>query len=196
MTTKKDNYTKRRKYFINKTFQAKFIIKFCFLIVLACILFGGLIYFMSLKTTTTAFENSRLVIKSTADYLLPILALISLITIIIVGVATMIITLFISHKIAGPAYRFEKISRAIAGGDLSLNVKLRSNDQLQPVAEGMDEMIKSLRLQIVNVKERLLELTVRLSEVKASKGEKIEAQLVDLNKILDELNKDLKHFKL
>ncbi|MCK4518810.1 MAG: hypothetical protein KAU12_01700, partial [Candidatus Omnitrophica bacterium] len=68
---------KRRNYYIDKKFQSRFIIRFCLLVILACVLFGGLIYFLSLKSTTTSFENSRLIIKSTADYLLPLITLTS-----------------------------------------------------------------------------------------------------------------------
>lgn len=196
MKTQRGDYIRRRKFFINKEFQSKFIIKFCLLIILACILFGSLIYFLSFRTTTTAFENSRLVIKSTADYLLPLLAFTSLITIIVIGLAMIIVTLFISHKIAGPAYRFEKVTSAIAGGDLSLNVRLRSKDQLQPMANSLDEMVKKLRLEILKIKEKISELTDCIEKIKSSKDEKLRIQIVDLEKIIDGLDKEIKYFKL
>ncbi len=196
METQKDNYTKRRKFFIDRKFQSKFIIKFCLLIILACILFGGLIYLLSSETTTTTFENSRLVIKSTADYLLPLLALTSLVTIIIVGLAMIITTLFISHKIAGPAYRFEKVANTIASGDLTLDVSLRPKDQLQPIAKGLTEMIKKLRSQVLKIKERISELTAYVEKIKSSQDEKLKPHMIDLEKIINELNKEIKYFKL
>ncbi len=196
MEIQKGNYTKRRKFFIDREFQSKFIIKFCLLVILACILFGGLIYLLSSETATTTFENSRLVIKSTADYLLPLLALTSLITIIVVGLAMIITTLFISHKIAGPAYRFEKVANVIASGDLTLDVSLRSKDQLQPIAKSLAEMVKKLRFQILKIKEGISELTNCVEKIKSSQDEKLKVHIIDLEKVINELDKEIKYFKL
>ena len=63
--------TRRKKYFINKGFQVEFVLKFCGLVALGCVIFGVALYVLSKNTLTTSFENSRLVVKSTADYLLP-----------------------------------------------------------------------------------------------------------------------------
>ncbi len=196
MEIQRNDYAKRRKFFIDRKFQSKFIIKFCLLVILACVLFGGLIYLLSSETTTTAFENSRLVIKSTADYLLPLLALTALITIVIVGLAMIITTLFISHRIAGPAYRFEKVTGDIASGNLNLDISLRSKDQLQPIAKGLAEMVKKLRFQITKIKERFSELTDCVEKMKSLQDEKLKLHMVDLEKTINELNKEIKYFKL
>ena len=57
---------KRRNYFINKSFQTEFILKFCTLVAIGCVVFGIVLYASSSRTLTTSFENSRLVVKSTA----------------------------------------------------------------------------------------------------------------------------------
>lgn len=196
MKTQKVGFMQRKHFFINKEFQSKFIIKFCLLITLACFLFGSLVYILSFKTTTTTFEGSRLVIKSTADYLLPLLSLTSMITIIVIGLATIVTILLISHKIAGPAYRFEKVVAAIADGDLNFDVRLRSKDQLQPIAKALNEMLKKWKLQISKIRDKISELTDCIDKIKGSKDEELKTQIAELSKITDELKKEIKYFKV
>ena len=68
---KNQSQNRRRNYFIKKRFQTNFIIKFCALVAIGSIISGTIIYLMSRAALTTTFENSRLAIKSTADYILP-----------------------------------------------------------------------------------------------------------------------------
>ena len=68
MKEKSKKKYKRKQYYI-KDFQIKFVTRFCFLLILGAIVMGSIVYFLSTQTVTTAFENSRLIIKSTADYI-------------------------------------------------------------------------------------------------------------------------------
>lgn len=147
-----ENLHKRTNYFIKKGFQANFIVKFCLLIMAACSVLSVSAYLLSQKTLTTAFENSRLVIKSTADFILPTLLVSSTASGIIICLATIIVVLFVSHKIAGPIYRFEKTAEAISEGNLTSGLRIRKDDQLQPLASSLDEMEASLRNNISELK--------------------------------------------
>ena len=184
---------RRRNYYINKKFQSRFIIRFCLLVILACVLFGGLIYFLSLKSTTTSFENSRLIIKSTADYLLPLITLTSIATIIIVGVFMIMVTLFISHKIAGPAYHLEKAVEAVGNGNLSLEVRLRSGDQLRPIADELNDMIKKLNQHVLKIKNMASELNSFADNAEAAREKNNTA---NIKKTINEINKEIGCFKL
>jgi nitrogen fixation/metabolism regulation signal transduction histidine kinase len=119
---------RRRNYFIKKKFQRDFILKFCGLVVGGSIISGVIIFMMSKNTLTSAFENSRLVIKSTADFILPAVCLSSAVVLILVGLAAIMITLFTSHKIAGPLYRMEQDVKEVAGGNLKIKFNLRGSD--------------------------------------------------------------------
>ncbi len=182
---------KRRKYYINKSFQSKFIIKFCLLIALACLVFGALVYMFSMTSCTTAFENSRLVIKSTADYLLPSMVLTALITTVIISLAVISITLFLSHKIVGPAYRFERVAREVTDGNLSLEVKLRSADQLQIVAESLDIMVKSLNRRISSLREKIDALSL-IAEKQSDKNQTSK----EAKELIDDISREINTFKL
>ena len=61
-----------------------------------------------IDSTTVVIENTRVIAKSTADFILPGLSL----TVVIVAASTALVMLFltlmITHRIAGPIYRFKK----------------------------------------------------------------------------------------
>jgi len=175
---------KRRKFYINKTFQRDFIIRFCILVALGAIVSTLIIYSMASSTVTTSFENSKLTIKSTADYILPAVLLASAVVIVLVGIATVAITLFTSHKIAGPLYRIEKDVEEVASGKLNMNFHLRKGDEIKPLAESLHIMTASLREKILKIKKELGELEKECKTGGASK-DRIIGKISDIKDILD-----------
>ena len=149
---------RRRNYFIKKKFQLHFIIKFCLLVITGTIASGVIIYMMSRSTVTTVFENSRLVIKSTAEFILPAVLLSSIVVTVVIGLATIFITLFTSHRIAGPLYRIEKDVGEVASGNLKKSFNLRQTDEIKPLAEALNEMAKNLKSEMEKIKCDIAEL--------------------------------------
>ena len=151
-----ENLQNRRKnYYIKKQFQRNFILKFCALVVAGSAITGLVIYLMSRSAVCTSFENSRLVIKSTADFILPAVLLSSAVSVILISLATIVITLFASHKIAGPLYRLEKDVQEIASGNLKVVFRLREDDELKALLGSMNDMVNALRGRIAGAKEGL-----------------------------------------
>jgi len=136
---------RRKNYFIEKSFQARFILKFCMLVVLGGVLTIGILFLLGKRSTTVAVVDSRVVVKTTADFLLPLLIQTAAVVMILVGTATIFVTLFVSHKIAGPLYRLKKAMQELAEGNLSAQMKLRKLDQLQDIADAFNEMTRKLK---------------------------------------------------
>lgn len=153
-----EDRNRRRNYYIKKDFQRSFILKFCLVVLIGSSLSGAIIYWISTATVTTSFENLRLVIKSTADYILPAVLVSGAVVIVITGIATIVITLFTSHKIAGPLYRIEKDIAEVASGNLRQEFNLRQGDEIRPIAEGLNSMAHFLRDEINVVKKSINEL--------------------------------------
>lgn len=142
---KKANVNRRRNYFIERSFQARFILKFCMLVALGSLLTIGILYFIGMRSTTVAIVNSRVVVKSTADFLLPVLIQTVLVVMVLVSIAAIIVTLFVSHKIAGPLYRLKKAMHSLGEGNFSIEIKLRKLDQLKDIAEAFNAMARKLK---------------------------------------------------
>jgi len=185
---------RRKNYFINKPFQAEFILKFCGVVALGSIFFGAILYEISSRTLTTSFENSRLVVKSTADYLLPVLLFGGLIVGLLTAIVASFIVLLMTHRLAGPIYRFEKYAQKIGSGELSPDLKIRKKDQFQNLVNTFNKMASNLNtglLEVVAVSERLDNLIEKLSGDSRSEIPLKE----DIAKILSELKKDKKDLK-
>lgn len=172
-----ENRKRRKNYFIKRKFQAGFIVKFCGLLVAASMLSGIIIYMMSGKAVTTAFENSRLVVKSAADFILPAVFSSGLAAVVIMGVAAIMVTMYVSHRIAGPLYRMEKDIQEVAGGNLNKRFGLRSTDELKALAESLDAMVTGLRQNIGAVKTAASELEKELAGEAKEKAEKLRKAL-------------------
>ena len=72
--------------------------------------------------------------------------------VIILVVVIFIGGIFVSHRIAGPMYHFEKSAQAIRDGDLSVNFNIRKSDEMKDAAFSLEEMVESLRKDMKDMK--------------------------------------------
>lgn len=161
---------KRRQYFIRKDYQFKFILKFCLIVLAGSIISTAFLFFFAQGTLTSSFEHSRLVIRNTANAIMPAVILTNVITLIVITFATIVIVLFISHKIAGPMFRFEKDLKDIGQGDLTKKVRLRKKDQFTNLADSLNTMTATLHEKVVSTQEEVGQLIARASKETAPQG--------------------------
>jgi hypothetical protein len=60
-------------------------------------------------------------------------------------------SVFVSHRIAGPLYRFNRIFRQVGNGDLSINIRIRKADYLWPETHCLNEMIQGLARRVEQI---------------------------------------------
>ena len=180
---------KRRQYFISKVFQSEFVLKFCGLVVLGSVVFGMMLYMLSKHTLTTSFENSRLVVKSTADYIFPGLLFGGLIVAVFTALAAGVIVVLMTHRIAGPMHRFEKYINEIGSGRFCSDLKIRKKDQFQNVAGALNKMTENLKLGLTEVNEVSDKLDKLIEELSDSSSREVLLK-EDVKRIVGELKKD------
>lgn len=188
---------KRRIYFIEKEFQTKFMLKFFSLVAIGGLITVGALYLATMQSNTVAFVDSRVVVKTTADFLLPLAIQTVIIVTVIVSIAALVVTLFVSHKIAGPLYRLKKVMASLEKGDFSGDFRLRHYDQLQDIAGAFNSMIVNTkeRLKVLQGLSNLLrEDLVGISATDIT--EKARPKIDELKRTLAELDKTLSHFKV
>jgi signal transduction histidine kinase len=59
-----------------------------------------------------------------------------------------LLTVFFSHKIAGPVYRFERVCNNMIEGNYTDVIKLRKGDEMQNLASLLNEVVKTSRERI------------------------------------------------
>lgn len=118
------------------------------------------------------------------------------------GILIAALSIFVSHKIAGPVYRFERSAHIIAKGDLTHRIKLRHGDELSDLQDAFNTMTESLRTMVCKDREvisRLVATGARLNEaIKKKKPDPDEIELVskELYLIIEELRQATAGFKI
>lgn len=176
---------KRRQYFIDSSFQSKFIVKFCAIVIVASLAIGAIITILSKDFTTVTIENTRVMVKTASEQMLPIIIVTVIIVNVFAAIAVIFLTLFTSHKIAGPLYRIKKEIDLLKKGNLHPNFRIRKGDQLQDLAGSLLDMSDSLRDKYILLKDRASQLRSIL-ETKGADQSAILDKLNEIDRILNQ----------
>lgn len=105
------------------------------------------------------------------------------------------ISLYVSHRFAGPIYRFERSARTLGEGNLAHRVSLRTGDELQEfqeefngMAAGLQALVQKDRNLAARLRERLDQAVRRLPEG----AEEARRELQDIRIELDHLTRSFK----
>jgi len=193
------NNQKRRTYYIEKKFQTKYILLTIFLLMTYTFAFIFIIF--SPYILTLYFDFYSLSEKAEAARTLLILH-----AKVWPGIAGIILlfgalSIFITHKIAGPLYRLKKTISEIINGNLDIKVNLRKGDDLKDLAEHVNMLAEELRTFVNTVKvdynllsEYILELEHEIDAkmITEESGRKIIKKVQDSRKnieaVLDKFN--------
>lgn len=167
---------KRRRILV-EGFQARFVatelawLAVCFVLFVAALL-GPLVWEINsgrvspydLTWATEFFElNNRI--------WLPLLAL-------FIGVGWMLVR--VSHRVAGPLYRFRQVFTQVARGDLSVRVRVRDGDYLTREGEDFDAMIRAVRDRVRRAQASAAEVHRDLKRLSRSTERASPKQIADL----------------
>ncbi|OIQ01659.1 MAG: hypothetical protein AUK55_01285 [Syntrophobacteraceae bacterium CG2_30_61_12] len=141
----------RRIVYIHKEFQTRFIIKFCLVALAAMVIAGVLLLLLSKESLTMTYHYHHLAVEETSRAILKAVIWTNLIVFLGLLAATVLVTLYVSHKIGGPLYRLGKALDAIGRGDLVRPVQLRRRDQLMELADQVNTMTKGLRTRLETI---------------------------------------------
>lgn len=177
------NRVRRRKYFIKKRFQLKISTYFLALVILEAVLISALFLYVSKGTLTTAYSQEGLRIESTFSFFFVSFILTSLIVGVMIGLSALVIFIYLSHRMAGPLYRFEKSLDDVANGNLCHRIKLRKTDQFEKLQDALNDFIKSMDSRVGDIKRNASVI------LKISKQEKIDKDQLkeDVEKLKDKL---------
>ena len=138
----------RKTIFIKKGLQLRYMLLICL-----SVLCGLTI--MTLELTITfneLFDAYPILMQPFYDAFLPILANFFY-KIAIYVLFVVLISAILSHKMAGPIYRFEQTCKAIAKGDFSQRVHLRKGDQFVELQDEFNKMMDRVEAEIKKNKD-------------------------------------------
>lgn len=86
-------------------------------------------------------------------------------------------SLFVSHRIAGPLYRFRAVFKELAGGNFSIRANIRKHDYLHTDAGAINEMIAALESRIRGLEDEAQKLKENTAQLKESVGSGASAEV-------------------
>ena len=191
--------SKRNQYFIKKTFQLKIIIRFILILIIGGFISGIVLYYSTSNELETKLNVAHITIRNTRDILLPSIILTSIIVFLLLSAVTVYTVLYLSHKIAGPLYKFEKITNEIGKGNLNVHVKLRERDELLPLQNAFISMKENLNSKIIvfhkNFKKIEKELNNAIQSSTFTENDK-KSLTTEITEFMVEYEKNLSFFKM
>jgi methyl-accepting chemotaxis protein len=182
---------KRSVFLINKPFQLRFCLYVCsWLIALSAVypivvynIFGYLIRYVSLDPFGPPLEG----ILKTRSEVLWLLVVFQF----VFALATFLISIFISHRIAGPLYKLGRFLDSARGGNLSERLTFRKTDHFQDLAIRYNEMVDGLRGIVGKNQERISNATGRIEAVIRSASPEARRELESALASLREAQKNI-----
>ena len=133
----------RRTIFIKKKLQLRYMA----LIILSVLCGLAIMTFELMATLNDLFVQYPVLVQPIYDQFIPIAASFFY-KIAIYLLFVVLISAILSHKMAGPVYRFEQTCKAIAKGDFSQRVHLRKGDQLTDLQEDFNATMDRVEADI------------------------------------------------
>ena len=65
-----------------------------------------------------------------------------------------LVSIFVTHKFAGPLYRIERVMQGIAEGNLPSSIRVRSDDDLQDLARHLDKAFGRITSALTAIREQ------------------------------------------
>jgi len=176
----------RRTVLVKRRLQLKYAA-----IVFAAVAFTGLI--VGIGSYLTMFKF----IKENDPSLMPVLSEVirmDMVKMIIFMGIMFLVSMFVSHRFAGPIYRFEQSAQILATGNLTHRVSLRTGDDLMELQDEMNAMISNLQRFVQKDRTLLEHLASKLEEtLKKIPDSPSESDVADFKSDLRELREELRH---
>ena len=139
-------------------FKLRFMLTFCIITITAVSMASLLFYFLTYRELSHDYGEAFFALQSVKRTVFPLLfaSIQSVALLALVSIAIAVISLFFSHKIAGPIYRFEQSMEAVGSGDLTCVVRLRAGDQFRLLEKTMCASINSMNQRVRGMNDVLL----------------------------------------
>jgi methyl-accepting chemotaxis protein len=116
-------------------------------------LYTAIFSILSANTLTIVYKGNNLSLGSTPSVLLVEMLRTNWILIFAGGILVVIAAVFLTHRVAGPIYKFERTIDGMALGNLDFHIKLRKHDEGNDLAEAINRLKNTLASNIDSMSE-------------------------------------------
>lgn len=156
-----------RKYFISRKFQIEFNLRFLLIIAATSIAVVLLFFYNARGTLTTGYMDTEVKMLQTGAYFLPSLAVSTVVIVIFSCLTGAFALILLSHRIAGPIFRFNTTLDELNAGDLTRRFNLRHNDQFKELADRINKLSAIMDGKICEIKGRAAEISSIIEDLRS-----------------------------
>ena len=182
-----------RNFLVKHELQGKYIFTIFILVFAGCILFSALFTAVSQDSMTLSYANNSLQIGTTPAILFKQIIKTQWMFIVGGGGIIVLLSLVMSHRFAGPIYRFEHTIKAMIKGDYSVRIHLRPKDDSHDLAELINTYNATLTADIKSLKESASVLRDHLNQISESTEQE---SIFEAFSVLHDIENKLRRFKV
>ncbi|GMR04216.1 MAG: hypothetical protein BMS9Abin23_0107 [Thermodesulfobacteriota bacterium] len=183
---------------VDKEFKLRFGLKFCLFTIAGFFVMTLFLYSVTSRSLVGSYGEAIYTIYNLRINIFSLVfaSFYSIAILVFVALSIAVISIFFSHKMAGPLYRIEKDLDLLRSGDLTVETRLRDKDQLMLLAGEQNRMVRSLNHIVRTSLDALSEMERAEEKIYALLGdgskpskEEISRALKDLASGVDALKK-------
>ena len=179
---------KRRNYFIKKDFQGKMILGVFLFVIGSIILFTVILGMFSADSMTISYKNNNLELGQTPMMLLKNALAANWLFILVGGSLLVGAAMLITHRIAGPQFRFEKALKNMIEGNLNDTIYLRNKDEGSDLADLINSFNSQLSKSIRDIDTRTKSIDDLLQQMEQEGSSQEAASLLESCKSIRKQN--------
>lgn len=106
--------------------------------------------------------------------------------------------IFLTHRVAGPIYRFEQTIKNAMEGNLNTRIKLRWADEFKLLASSINDMLNSFSQRFIKLKkssEKLESIAVKMEQQAAGSSKELKELIMENQKQAAEIKKILDYYE-
>jgi len=191
-------FLRRRRFLINRPLQLRLLSNSLLQVLLFVVVTSVSLFLPAMIELQNAEDYSEKTVQAANqilylhDYFWP--------AVLFVLIAIILDSIRVSHKIAGPLFRFSRTFEVIGKGELPSTMRIRKGDYLVEEAEVINRMLDGLRENVRAIQESHAVLRETLSEWaeagRESSSTEMEGRVKDLVEKADQLEERIQYFKV
>jgi methyl-accepting chemotaxis protein len=187
---------KRRNYFIKKDMQGRYIFSFFIFVIAGGVLLTIIFSLLSANTLTIEYRNYDLRLGRTPIILLREILSAHWIFLLAGGLLVVLVSMFLTHRFAGPVYRFEKSVEEMLKGNFNFEIRLRSGDEAKELAGMLNEFNTFLSSRLREMRDLADEAGAHISSARGPAVQEATAALDKAGASNRKIGEILRSFKL
>lgn len=190
---------KRRNYFIKKDFQGKYIFTYFINVLVGSIIFALILSIFSANTITVLYDNYTLQVGLTPTILLQRVLSAHWLFIILGGSLVVVGSMLLTHRVAGPMFRFEKTVDQMIDGNFGCQIILRTKDEGKDLADRLNHLNKLMSIQILELLQLNDQMQTGIEALRTSAAgaaDTLPDQIENLQAVQDQVARILNRFTI